>query len=516
MSELAGAEAPGVVLSDVTLDGVLAEHARSLPSNEATICGLHRATYAELHDRVGRLAASLSSAGVGVGGRVAWYGQNCHRALEVILAAGALGAWACPVNWRLQADELAYVLGDLAPDVVLVGPGAPVPISDLSVDWTGPEPVVIPEDGYEAWMARELVLASNDFASDQPVLGIYTAAFEGRPVAALLSHRALLHHSVVLGGLQAISCEETYLNCGPMFHMGTLMSTFATLVAGGRNVFVPRVEPDAVCRAIAVERCSRAFLPPPSVPRIAEVARAEGLDLRSLKLPAGSGLDDLVTEDTSPWGRAPYGYGQTEVTSLLTACAIGPAGSLGEHGRALPGTEVRIVDEEMNDVPDGEPGEIVARGPTMMVGYHRRPDLTDHRRRGGWHHTTDLGRREADGSITFLGPLARLIKSGQENVYPAEVEAALRQHPKVAAAVVVGVQDATWGQIVGAVVVAASSAPTIEELDEHCRERMARYKRPRRVVVLDGAPEGGLKDSTALDLLSTAGVDVAGSETAQR
>jgi long-chain acyl-CoA synthetase len=162
---------------------------------------------------------------------------------------------------------------------------------------------------------------------------------------------------------------------------------------------------------------------------------------------------------------------------------------------------VRVVDPDGNDVPPGETGEIVARGPVVMLGYWNRPDLNAWRSRGGWHHTNDLGRREADGSLTFVGPMGRLIKSGFENIYPTEVETCLTQHPAVAEAVVIGVPDPVWQQSVRAVVVLRSGASATEaELIEHCRQRISSYKKPRSVVFVDSLPtRNGAVDHAAVD-----------------
>jgi long-chain acyl-CoA synthetase len=185
---------------------------------------------------------------------------------------------------------------------------------------------------------------------------------------------------------------------------------------------------------------------------------------------------------------------------MLTFNTLGEP-TLGSHGRAAPGVQVRIVDPDDRDVPDGETGEIVARGPTVMNGYWNRPAETAARLRGGWHHTNDLGRREADGSLTFIGPKTRLIKSAAENVYPAEVEGAIASHPAVAQCAVIGIPDRQWTQSVKAVVVLHDGASaTAEEIVEHVRTRIASYKKPRVVEFATELPRVGFAvDYDALD-----------------
>jgi acyl-CoA synthetase (AMP-forming)/AMP-acid ligase II len=209
----------------------------------------------------------------------------------------------------------------------------------------------------------------------------------------------------------------------------------------------------------------------------------------------------MIAPAASEWTERPGGYGQTEAVGLATFVGLG-APADGRAGRPSPATQVRIVDEAGDDVAPGDVGEIVLRGPTVMVGYWNRDDLNAARGAGGWHRTNDLGRREADGSISFVGPKARMIKSAAENIYPAEVEAALSSHPAVAGVCVIGVPDPTWAQAVRAVVVLRNGASADEaELIEHCRDRIASYKKPRSVVFTDALPRtgAGLIDRDAVD-----------------
>jgi long-chain acyl-CoA synthetase len=208
----------------------------------------------------------------------------------------------------------------------------------------------------------------------------------------------------------------------------------------------------------------------------------------------------MITVDTSPWARKPAGFGQTEVMGMLTLNAWG-GDATGTSGRPTPMVQVRIVDPDGNEVPPGESGEITARGPTVMNGYHNRPELNAHRLEGGWHHTNDLGRRELDGSISFVGPKGRLIKSAAENIYPAEVEGCLQQHPAVQEAAVIGVPDKRWDQSVKAIVVLKSGErATADDLIEHCRANIASYKKPRSIEFVDKLPrDGWLVDYGTLD-----------------
>jgi len=494
-------------LHALTLGDVLREHRRSHGSRTAAVCGEVRLSYADLDARVNRLANALVAAGFREGDRLLWLGQNCHRLLECLLAAAKLGGMFCPANWRQSPEEMAFVIGDLAPHTVVwqdTEIGATVRAARAAAgkgavwlrhDDTG-------TDSYEGFCATGTP-EDPDVPVDpsRAVLLMYTAAFEGRPNAAMLSHTALVTQSLVMANVQRVDADYVFCNSGPLFHIATFMTTLATFQMAGTNVFTRRVDPEELCRLIETERCTGAFLLPPTIERIIELNRDGRYDLRSLRTFGGRPeWERMVSVDDSPWGRRPAGYGQTEVTGMLTLNCIGPPGA-GTHGRASPAVQIRIVDPDGNDVPDGETGEIVARGPTVMNGYWNRPELNANRQRGGWHHTNDLGRREPDGTISFVGPKTRIIKSAAENIYPAEVEACIRSHPAVADAAVIGVPDPVWTQNVKAIVVLREGASaTAEDIIEHCRARIASYKKPKTVEFVDAIPRKGLAvDYDALD-----------------
>ena len=489
------------------LGDLLREHARSLPAKTALVCADHRHGYAALDARVNRLANALAERGFRAGDGVLWLGQNCHRLLEGLLAAAKLGGRFCPVNWRQSPDELAFVLADAAPRAVLwqeaeIGDAVRQARKQAGGDALWIQHDGADESGYEALLAGA---SPRDPGAEidpaLPLLQLYTAAFGGRPNGALLSHSALLLQGLVISKVQDVGPDYVYLNCGPLFHIATFMTTLATLVWGGTNVFTPRVDAEELCRLIEAERCNGAFVMGPTLQQMAEANQGGRFDLRSLRsFRASPEWNAMVSEDASPWGRRPGGYGQTEVTGMLTLAAFG-AGAAGSSGRPTPLVQVRIVDPEGRDVPPGETGEIVARGPTVMSGYHARPEESAKRRAGGWHHTGDLGRREPDGSLSFIGPKTRLIKSAAENIYPVEVERCLAAHPAVAEAAVIGVPDPRWTQSVKAIVaLKAGQSATAEELIEHCRARIASYKKPRSVELVEKLPRKGFAvDYAVLD-----------------
>jgi long-chain acyl-CoA synthetase len=283
-----------------------------------------------------------------------------------------------------------------------------------------------------------------------------------------------------------------------------MMFSTAALHLGGTVVVMPRFDADEACRLVEAERCRSMFLVPPMAEEMVAANDGGKYDLSSLRMPAGSDAWNAMTgRDESPWARAFAGYGQTEVGGMLTYAGFG-IGGIGSFGRPSPLVHVRILGPDGLEVEPGEVGEIVARGLHVAMGYHGRPELQARRQAGGWHHTGDLGRREADGTLSFIGPRGRLIKSAAENIYPAEVERVLATHAAVGSCAVIGVPDARWGQSVMAIVVPADGLEptdaTAEELIEHCRSGLASYKKPRAVTFVDQIPRQGFApDYDALD-----------------
>ncbi|CAM3786543.1 AMP-binding protein [Nocardiopsis rhodophaea] len=483
----------------LTLADILREHRRSRPQTTAAVDGRVRLTYPELDDRVDRLAGALRSAGAAPGARVLYIGRTSVRFQEILLASARIGAIAVPANWRQSTDELAFVLHDLAPAMVFWQPepaarelaaaraAADAPERWIRCDGTDDADA----DAYTAFLRSGDAAPETPGTGADPVIGLYTAAFDGRPNCALLSHDALVAHTAALLRMRAVGAEFTFLNSGPLFHVGTLMFHLAAFHAGGTNVYMHDFDPAEAARLIEAERVDHMFGFGPMLDAIV-AANTDGHgrprhDLSSLRFMRHSpAWDAQITVGTDPWNASGMGgYGQTEAGGMLTYLALGMGGA-GSAGRPSPMAQVRVVGPGGAELPVGETGEIVARGPSLFSGYFNRPALNARKMADGWYHTGDLGRREDDGTITFIGPCARMIKSGNENIYPAEVERALTSHPDVAEAAVIGVPDPVWGQSVTAVVRRTPGAAlTADQVVEHVRAAIASYKKPRRVVFVD-------------------------------
>jgi long-chain acyl-CoA synthetase len=488
------------------LGDLLHEQARSRPAMVAVVDGQHRFTFRELDERVNRLASVLRDRGVDHGDRLLWLGQNSFRVLEVLLAAARLGAIVAPANWRASAPEVSRTIEDLDPKIVFWQEAEIGEINRQSRGEWQHGRHWIQHDGEDAESYEALVAAGapadgyGPVDISTPLLAIYTAAFSGVPGAALLSHESLLLTAMLAQQGQQIDETCGYLVSGPMFHVGVLMGALATFLAGGRCAFVARVDPEQLLDMIEADRLTHAYIPQPTVlqMRAANAARPRDIsslfatpDMQDWKMP-------MVMPASAPLLRRAGGYGQTEIGGLVVMLWLGGTGA----GRTAPFLGIRIADDAGRDVPDGEVGEILARGPLVMCGYWRRPEENARRVINGWHRTNDLGRRLPDGSIAFTGPKTTMIKSALENIYPAEIEACLRQHEGVADVCVIGVPDPVWTQNVKAIIVRKPGTDYPEHsFIEHCRQHLASYKKPKIIAFDESLPRTpiGFVDRAAVD-----------------
>jgi long-chain acyl-CoA synthetase len=484
---------PYLRIRQCTLGDVLREHRRSRPHLLAAVDGDLRLTYAQLDERVNRLADALGKRGITRDDRIAWIGQNSVKLIETLLAAAKLGAVLWPANWRLTGTELRQLVDDFAPKLIFWQDAELGETHQQEAPYRDCRPLRIQHDGIGADSFDRLLEEGADvdldapIASDQPLLTLYTSGFDGRSKGAMISHSALTLQSLVSAHGQSIGENSCYLVSGPMYHMGVLMASLATFFFGGTCVYVPRVEAANLLELIEREQVTHAYLPMPVILQMRELNAVKSHNLSSLfstiALSEWSGT--LVMPAHAPMAKEVGNYGQTEVSGFAVHAALGGTGA----GRPYPFMQVRIIDEQGEDVPPGEVGEIAVRGPMVMCGYWNRPEDNLARTAGGWYRTHDLGRRLDDGSICFVSPKTTLIKSGIENIYPAEVEACIRSHPSVADVCVIGVPDPKWDQNVKALVILKQHRVlTAEEIIGHCRARIASYKKPKIVVFVDTLP----------------------------
>jgi long-chain acyl-CoA synthetase len=499
----------------ITVGDIISEHRRSYPGQLALADGDHRLTWPELDERVNRLANALRTVGVGQGDRILWLGQNSFRVYELLGAAAKIGAMVCPGYWRWAAPEMAFAIEDFSPKVVIwqeeeIGgtvraARAASPAAESAL-WLRHDTDA--DRGYETFLADgDPADPGLDIDPDSALLVIYTAAITGRQCGSMLSHTNLISQGMSVAWMGDIDDHTVFLNSGPMFHIGNFQFFgIPVLIQGGTNVIARRVIATELLDILAREECTRAYLMPATIAQLVELMRERGVELPHLKATIAPQLwQGMVAPDDSRYARqgggVGRGYGQTEVSGFCVFGAYGGTGA-GNAGRPGPVTAVRILDADGKECPVGEAGEICVRGDLVHLGYWNRPEINEQRFGGGWWHTTDLGRREPDGTLSFLGTMTRMIKSGAENIFPAEVENCLEAHPAVKEAAVIGVPSERFLQDVKAVVVLNGTGPvSAADIIEHCRRNIASYKKPKTVEFLDALPRTGgfAKDYAALD-----------------
>jgi acyl-CoA synthetase (AMP-forming)/AMP-acid ligase II len=505
-----------VQVTRMTFGDVSRAHRRSFPNGLALIDGAQRLTWPQFDDRTTRLADALRQVGVGVGDRIMWLGQNSGRVYELLSAAAKVGAMVCPGYWRWSPAEMAFAIEDFSPTVIIWQEAETGPTVRAARELVGDhhkalwlQHDAVGADQYEEFLATGSALDPEDEISpDNALLVIYTAAISGTQSGSMLSQANLLATGVVSAWAGDIGSETVFLNSGPMFHIGNFQFFgIPTFVHGGTNVVIPRVTDTEVLATLADEQITRAYLMPATIAQVVGLNETEQRDLSAFRATfAGPLWRGTVADDTSRFVRAEggvgKGYGQTELTGMNALRAFG-GGGVGNAGRPAPLMQIRLLDPHGREVPVGETGEICARGDLVHLGYWNRPQENAERWAHGWWHTRDLGQIEPDGTLTFVGTLTRMIKSGAENIFPAEVERALVAHPAVKEAGIIGVPNERWLQDVRAIVVlheGASATPA--ELIEHCKTLIASYKKPKSVEFVDALPRQGVAvDYDALDAM---------------
>ena len=477
-------------------------------------------SYAQLAARANRLANALADAGVGAGDRVAVIDVNRPQHLEVYFAAARLDAIYVPLNFRDRAEELRFPLEHTAPKVIVSGERYVGLVNELRGDTITPELLLVTADESSVgWTAYEAALASGDpeelrFPEGDPentAVLLFTAGTTGRPKAVMLSHASFTSFMVSNVEPPDPEVEERTLLSLPLHHIAGLQAALASVYGGRSTVIQRQFEAREWMGLVERERVSRALVVPTMLKQLVDHPEFERYDLSSLRVITygGASMPPMLIEraiSALPGVQFINAFGQTETGSTIAMVPPedhvldGPPEVVAKRrlhlssiGLPLPDVEVRVVDEAGVAVATGSTGEIVARGPRLMTGYWGQADATAETIRDGWLYTGDLGYVDGDGYIYLQGRAKDFIKRGGEMVAPEEVENIIHNHDGVAECAVIGVPDETWGERVVAVVVAELGASVTEEsVLAICREHLAGFKRPERVVVVDALPRNAL------------------------
>ncbi len=467
-------------------------------------------TWAEFAERVRRAAGVLVALGVKPGRRFAVISRNSFRHAEINQAGYWLGAVPVPVNHRLAPPEIRFILDDAECEVVAVDDAFAnlVRAEELApwrerTFWLTPGEVDADGPSYEALLADAEPVPRGDVDENDDAILLYTGGTTGRGKGVRLTHRNIVANALQLSMAMNVTADDSYLHVSPMFHSTDLKSTALTLQGGG-HAYLGEFSTSGVLDAIQRHRVTIASLVPTMIIRMLQDETFDGYDISSLR---------MVSYGTSPmaveWIRRAMErfqgvglqqcYGLTETSPILSildvddhrrAVETGDYSRIGSAGRALACVELRIADDDGNDVAPGEPGEILVRAPNVAKGYHNRPEENEAAFRGGWLHTADVGRLDDEGYLFVMDRKKEMVITGGENVYTSEVEAALYQHEGVHEAAVVGVPDEKYGEALFAVIVPAPGHTlSVDEIISHCRGRIGGYKIPRRMDFVEALPK---------------------------
>ncbi|OPY87504.1 MAG: Long-chain-fatty-acid--CoA ligase FadD13 [Smithella sp. PtaU1.Bin162] len=476
------------------------------PDKEALVSDEKRFSYRELNQRINRLSWAMQSLGIKHGDRIAVLSYNCNEFAEIIIAAAKLGLILVPLNWRLTPVELTFILSDSGAATLFYDASFTATAEELQKK-TGVKNLISlygesslkgsrTYDDLTAGTPDTEPTPSAPVGLDTPHIIMYTAGTTGKPKGAVLTQGASFWNAVNCISAISITADDRDLNVLPMFHIGGIgLFTLAVFYMGGTVLLLRTFDPAKALTKIRQEKVSIFF----GVPAIF-LFLANQPDFQCLKdvrvvMCGGAPLPVSLIKLYDEKGlRLLQGFGMSEAAPSIAILDkdmyLQKAGSI---GRRLMHLETRVVDEDMKDVPAGEVGELILRGPNVMIGYWNRPEATEEAFRGGWFHSGDLARREADGSLYIVDRSKDMYISGGENVYPAEVENALYEIPEIGEAAVIGIPDHKWGEVGKAIIaVKQGKKLTEEQVISYLKGRLAKFKVPASVVFTDLLPRNAM------------------------
>ncbi|HET6537175.1 MAG TPA: fatty acid--CoA ligase [Sphingopyxis sp.] len=459
-------------------------------------------TFRELEKRTAQVASALIAKGLKKGDRVAWIGKNAKLYFTLFFGAARAGIVMAPIGWRLAPAEWAYIVNDTGAKIVFAGEGFDDAASQLEglLDGT---PEILTAAAAEQMIDDANVVPFEPSLVDEAVLQLYTSGTTGKPKGAVLSNRNLFGLRKSSAGLEqpytVWEDDEAVMVAMPCAHIGGTGLGIMALGAGLPGVVLAEFNPDGVFDAVEKYGVTRFFIVPAALQMLLMHPRCATVDFSRLKyiLYGAAPIPLELLRQCMKMFDAEFiqAYGMTETTgtiSMLPPEDHDPEGNqrMRSAGKPLPGVEMRIVGADGEDVPQGEVGEVMTRSSNNMLGYWNLPDATKSTMTSdGWIYTGDAGYMDADGYLYIHDRVKDLIISGGENIYPAEVESAIYGHPAVQEVAVIGIPDEKWGETVKAVVVAKpGSAVSEDEIIAWARERIAAFKAPRSVDVIEALP----------------------------
>ncbi len=484
----------------------LAYHGRRTPEKLALVHDGKRTSYGELDAATNRYARALRAAGAQTDDRILFLGKNSFDYFLAMYGTAKAGACFVPLNWRLAPVELAAVILNADCRLAIVERESEDMWRQICADaGVTPEAIFIdPENTLSKWSAHEPGEPLKiHIREDDPVLLLYTSGTTGIPKGVIHTH-ASFNHSRLSEHFEKVydwKDGDLFLNPLPNFHLLHIALSLQCLYNGVAVSIQRMFDPAALLAGIEAQRPSLLVLTPTMIQMMLDSQNAPKTDFSSVRLTmyAGSPISlGLIKRAMSMMpGKFMQFYGQTETSGPVSLLRpdehnLADEQKLKSCGRPLPLINLRIVDAHGNDVPDGEPGELLVSAPASTAGYWRQGDLTEARFQNGWYRTADVAYRDAEGLYYIYDRADDKIITGGENVYSTEVESALSLHPAVAAVAVIGVPDARWGEAIKAIVVLREGqAPDAEAILAHCRTRLAGYKVPKSIDFVEAMPLTG-------------------------
>ncbi|AUW58925.1 acyl-CoA synthetase [Sphingobium sp. SCG-1] len=474
-------------------------HAADMPDAVALVFEGRETSFGQLDRHASQVANGLIASGLKPGDRIAYLGKNSDRYFEYWIGAAKAGLVLVPINWRLAAPEVAYILEDSRPGLILVDPEFEIDASS-----NGRNTVLTAQD-FAQWRDRQSIAdPMRDAAYDDAVLQLYTSGTTGNPKGALLSNRSLLalRQDTPLDQVplwNRWTADDVALIAMPIFHISGSGWGLWSLQHGGKGIVVREFDPHQVLDLLVRYRITKIMMVPTAMKIVCDHPDAATADFGFLRYICygGSAIPlDLMRQALSVFGCGfAQMYGMTETAGTIAGLPPEdhhPDGNarMRSIGVPLPGVEIQIWGEDGQERPRGQVGEIVTRSSANMIGYFGRPEATaETLDEGGWLRTGDAGYMDEDGYLYLADRIKDMIITGGENVYPAEVENSLYSHPDVADVAVIGIPDPKWGEAVKAIVVPVEGRqPDPAALIAWSRERIAAYKAPKTIAFRDTLP----------------------------
>jgi fatty-acyl-CoA synthase len=458
----------------------------------------------EFNHRINRLCSALLEAGITKGDRVAGLMANGNVFLEIFFAVSKLGAIMVPLNFRLAPAELVFILKDSSPSMLIYSPEFGKLVEALRGKMPGVKKIVCEMQGgavgdgeYEAWIEGYIVAEPEvawEVNMEDPHLIIYTSGTTGKPKGAVIAHANTQWNAVHY--LHNYRCDHSHVTacCAPFFHVGGLLCSAVPNIYTGAKLVIQRFfDPAGILKLIQENRVNSMLGIPVMYMLMAQTPEFAEADLTSIEyfIAGGSPCSKSLIETYQQKGTVfSQGYGMSEAPVITTLRPEDCMDKIGSSGKPMFHMSVRLVDDQGNEVPVGETGEILSKGPVVIPQYWRNPEATAATIENGWIHTGDMGCFDADGFLYIKDRKKDMYISGGENVYPAEVENVIMGFSGVADVAVIGMPDEKWGETGMAIVIKAPGVEiTDQEIIASCRGRLAAYKIPKKVVFTDELPK---------------------------